>query len=89
MNREIKRVTQGCEPGIGFDDTFKADNHILCIVSRANGMISRMVRNPISREANIILKIYKILIRPHIEYGAQAPVLRHGNWSVILRFEGI
>ena len=45
--------------GVGFDDTFKADNRILSIVSRANGMIGWMIRNFISMEANVILKIYK------------------------------
>ena len=50
-------------------------------------MIGWMVRNFISREANV-LKIYKILIRLHVEYCTQvwAPMSRHGNWS-IMRFE--
>ena len=33
-----------------FDDTFKADNHILSMVLKANGMISWLMRNFISRE---------------------------------------
>ena len=68
---------------LGFDHTLKADNHISFIVLRAKGMIGWMVRNFISREVNVVLKIYKLLIRPYIEYGPQArtPVLRHGNWK--------
>ena len=57
-NREIKKVNEECNLGIGFDNTFKADNYILLVVSRANGKIKWMVRNFISREANV-LKIYK------------------------------
>ena len=52
-------------------------------------MIDRMLRNLISREANVVLKIHKTLLRLHIEYCSQAraPVSRHGNWSVILKLE--
>ena len=46
---------------VGFDDTFKADNHILSIVWKANEMTGWMNRYIISREVNIVLKIYKTL----------------------------
>ena len=57
----------------------------------ANRMRSWMVRSFISREANTVLKAYKTLISPQIEYSSQAwdPVSRHGNYSVIVRLEGI
>ena len=44
-----------------------------------------------ARHAYVIINIYKTLIRPHIEYCTQAwaPVARHGNWSLILKLEGI
>ena len=59
-----------------FDDTLKANNHISL---SGNGMIGWMFRNFISREANIVLKIYTTPIRPYIEYCTRvwAPVLRH------------
>ena len=43
------------------------------------------------KQENVVLKVYKTLIRPHIEHVTQiwAPVLRHGNYSVILRLDGI
>ena len=55
------------------------------IESRAKGMIDRMVRNLISREANVDLKpyiyiyIYIYIQRPHIKYCIQAntPVFRY------------
>ena len=37
--------------------SFKTDNHVLSIVSRANGMNGWIVRNFIPMEANIVLKI--------------------------------
>ena len=53
--------------------------------------IGWMVSNFISREVNVVLKIYKTLKWPHIEYCTQAwvPVWRHENWSVILKLECI
>ena len=75
------KVDEECNVGVSFDDTFKADNHILSIVSRVNKMISWMVRNFISREANL-LKIFKTLKRLHVEYCIQdwAPLWKYWNW---------
>ena len=44
-NKEIKKVNEECNLRVGFDETFKADNHILSIVLRPNGIIGCMVRN--------------------------------------------
>ena len=65
---------------------------IFCLLLlEANGMIGWMVNNSVSMKANVVLKIYKTLIRPNIEYSSQAwaSVLRHGNWRVILRLNSI
>ena len=43
--KDIKKVIDESDLGVGFDVTFKSDNHILFIVSRANGIIGWMVRN--------------------------------------------
>ena len=61
------------------------------ILLRTNEMIGWMVWHFISMETNVVLKIYKILIRPHIDYCNQPWTLvsRHGNWSVILWLEAI
>ena len=51
----------------------------MSFVSKANGMTGWMVRNIISRESNVVLKICKTVRRPHIEYCTRvwAPELRH------------
>ena len=64
----MKRVNEKCDVEVDFDDAFKADSHILSIVSKVNRMIGWMV---IPREA-IFLNIYKTQIKPHIEYCIQA-----------------
>ena len=47
--------------------------------------------NFISKTTNIVLKIYKTLIRSRIEYYTLiwTPLSRHRNWRVILRMESI
>ena len=56
-NKEIKKVNEECNVGFNNDDSFLADNHILSIVSGANGMIDWLVINFFSREDNVVLKI--------------------------------
>ena len=56
---------ESIDQGVGFDDTFTSDNHILFIVLTANRMIGWMVRNFISKEENAVLKIYEAQ-RPHV-----------------------
>ena len=65
--REIKRVNKEYDVGFGFDDTFQVDNYLSSIVSGANKMICRMVRNS-SREKNCVLKAYKNLLRPLVDH---------------------
>ena len=89
-SRKIKKVNEKSNLRVNFDDTLKADNPILLIASRGNEMTSWMVRNFISKEENV-LKIYKTLLRPYIEYSTQAcaPLLRNRIWNIIMRLEGI
>ena len=83
-NRETKKINKECNLGDGFD-RFKSDNHILSVVSRTNGMIGWMVRNSISRDADV-LKMYKTLIRAHTQAWVQ--VMRYGKCSIIVRLGG-
>ena len=78
------KVNEECNLKVGFDDTFKGDSHVFSIVLRANRMSGWMVRNLISRETNILLRL-------HLEYCTQAwaSVSRHGNWCVIMRLKDI
>ena len=62
---------------VGLDDTFKAENCIFSIGLRANGKFWWILRNFISREANVVLKIHKTLIKTRIEYCTQA-------WKLVL-----
>ena len=48
-NLEIKIVNEEFNLWVGFHDPFKAENHILSIVLRANKLIGLMVRHFISK----------------------------------------
>ena len=54
-------------------------------------MICWITRNLIRREKVLMLRIYKALVRPHLEYCIQLwnPAPEHGNWSTILKIEGV
>ena len=54
-------------------------------------MIAWIVRNVISREKEVMLLLYKTIIRPHLEYCVQvwSPAAHHGSWSIIIDLEKI
>ena len=54
-------------------------------------MIAWITRNVISRDKNTMLHIYKVIIRPHLEYCVQiwSPEAKHGNWGLILEIESV
>lgn len=77
--------------GISFDEGLNFSSHIKSIIARAKGLISWILRHIISRDKDIMLRIYKTLIRPNLEYCTQiwAPTPRHGNWQTIFNLESV
>ena len=87
----LKKITEKCDLRVVFNDSFNFTNQILSAVSKANQKIGWTMRNILSRSGYVITRVYKTLIRPHLEYCTQAwaPVARHGNWSLILKLESV
>ena len=52
-----------------FDTTLKFDLHIESIIKKANSMTGLIKRNFSFIDMFVFLKLYKALIRPHLEYG--------------------
>lgn len=90
-SKDLEVITEERDLGVIFNEPFNFHSFILAIISKANQKIGWVMRNILSRDANVIIRVYKTLIRPHIEYCTQAwaPVARHGNWNLILKLEGV
>ena len=88
---QLKESDQEKDLGVLTSDTLLWNVQIKSSIAKANKMICWIVRNLVLREKNVMLSVYKMLIRPHLEYCVQLwnPVPEHGSWSLILELEGV
>ena len=77
--------------GINVTNDLKWDYHISQNISKAKQSIGWVTRNVISREPDVMVNIYKLLVRPHLEHCVQLwnPIPKHGNWAVIMELESV
>ena len=77
--------------GVLFTSNLDFHDYINSCINKANSCIAWVTRSLISRNSEVMLKIYKSMIRPHIEYCVQlwSPLPSHGNWGVILALENV
>ena len=87
----LKKSEQEKDLGVLTSGTLLWNDQIESCISKANQMLCWISRNLISRERFLMLRVYKALIRPHLEYCVQLwnPAAEHGNWSLILRIESV
>ena len=87
----LKSIESECDLGLHTTSQFNWNVNIKNAIAKANRMISWVARNMISRDRDVMLLVYKSLIRPHIEYCVQiwSPMPRHGNWATILELEKV
>ena len=67
------------------------NEQIKACIAKANKMICWIIRNLVLRDKDVMLTIYKALIRPHLEYCVQLwnPAATHGSWGIVLELEGV
>ena len=89
--KQLKKTEQEKDLGVLTSGTLLLNDQIESCISKANQMLCWISRNLISREKSLMLRVYKTLIRPHLEYCVQLwnPAAEHGNWSLILRIESV
>ena len=87
----ITEVSSECDLGILTNSLLCWDEYIRSAIAKANSTIAWVSRNVISRSADVMLLIYKSLVRPLIEYCVQvwSPIATVGNWQIILELENI
>jgi hypothetical protein len=74
----LSTVTEEIDLGVLFQSNMKCDRHCANVVAKANRTLGMIKRCFSSKGKDIILSLYKSLIRPRLEYAVQAwnPYLR-------------
>ena len=87
----MQTVDEEKDLGVIFNSSFDFNSHIAASIAKANRMLGWLSRTIISRERDVMVRLYKSLIRPHLEYCTQAwsPVVKHGSWNVIDEIENV
>ena len=87
----ITEVSSECDLGILTNSLLCWDEYIRSAIAKANSTIAWVSRNVISRSADVMLLIYKSLVRPLIEYCVQvwSTIATVGNWQIILELKNI
>ena len=69
-NDRNKLSSTDCEKdlGVNIDPLLSFDKHINLICSKARSLSGMILRNMISRSCEILVPLFKALVRPHLEY---------------------
>ena len=91
FDNSLVSVNEEKDLGVLFDNQLNFQEHIASCVAKARSKFGWMKRVLVSRDEEVILQIFKHLIRPHLEYCTQvwAPAAEHGNWKNIMNIESI
>ena len=54
--------------GVLISKDLKFSRHILTCVQKANRIVSAILRTFVSRDADLLIRLFKTLVRPHLEY---------------------
>ena len=84
-------VEQEKDLGVLMTSTYVWTEHINNCIKKANSVTAWITRTIISRSPQVLLHLYKSLVRPHLEYCVQlwSPRARYGNWGTIMDIEGV
>ena len=75
--------------GVWTTDNFEWSTQIDKCVKKARSTSAWIMRTIIDKNRLIMVKLYKALVRPHLEYCVQlwTPTPRRGNWEKIMKLE--
>ena len=80
----LEQCTEEKDLGVVFDPELKFDSHITAAIGKANRMLGIIRRTFSGIKNKIFIKLYKSLVRPHLEYGNQIwhPYLKRQSESL-------
>ena len=67
--KDLPYDTEEKDLGIKFHNSLKFDSHISTVVNKANQLIGLVKRTFSFLDKDLFLRLYKSIIRPHIDYG--------------------
>jgi ribonucleases P/MRP protein subunit RPP40 len=70
--RKLRTTEEEKDLGVKIHKSLKPSKQCIEAATKANKILGFIRRTVISRDKNIILNLYKTLVRPHLEYCAQA-----------------
>ena len=87
----LPSVEQEVDLGVMFNSSWNWIDQVNNCIGKANKCIGWVTRNVICRSHDVMVNIYKSLIRPHLEYCVQlwAPAPHYGNWKLIIDIENV
>ena len=68
---EDVHVEEENDQGVIMNKKFKVGSHCAKVTKRANQVLSLIYRTFSNKNKNIIIKLYKSLVRPHLDYCCQ------------------
>ena len=88
---QLESIESEKDLGLIVNNKLDFGDQIKKCLSKANKMIAWISRNIICKSKDVMVLIYRSLIRPHLEYCVQAwsPTPRFGNWGLILNIEKV
>ena len=69
VNRSLQKCEEEKDLGVIFDEDLSFDTHIQKSINKANHMIGLIKRTFSYLNKDTFLKLYKAIVRPHLEYG--------------------
>jgi hypothetical protein len=71
-NVKLEVISEEKDLGVVISNTFKVSKQCAKAASKGNQILGLIKRTFISKEKNVLLNLYKALVRPHLEYCIQA-----------------
>ena len=84
-------TTEEKDLGVWTTSTFSWQLNIDNYVNKARSIMAWIMRVIINKNKDVMLQLYRSLVRPHLEYCVQlwSPKPKHGNWSQIFLIEDV